>query len=660
MRTHSRLVGRESRRRKESQKKERVWKPRCSDMEGARARSYVVAQWLPHCSGHAKARQWRLRTGPAAKLVNVHKEGARMVSSRGTNGEGSHRNGKSMIKAASDHMVTFNVQDTLGRNGATSKLRALLLLMTITSVGSASKGQGTTVALSPLARSEADYLVYQDGMGQPTIVLNTKTGTIELVTTDSAAAIRHALIRVREGGLVVVQGDLTIQSTIPILRTVNLYAYGAWSCLLPTGLPVLQLGDGANLLGAATVVLQGADGNGQCDFISVKNANFCSLRFSKAGHFRYGILFEQNNTQSIMAENQFEYSVIAGCSKAIYFPAPPPSQSPAFAEGNQFQGGAIFGCTYGIHAEQGTDSGGMYVTGVIDNALQGQVTFDYVHPGTVLDRTIGSVLCLKFMRSRFLHSTLHPFDVLIHPFAHSVMSGDLEVSRDLIARGGLEVGTDIRAHENAHVEGSVEVGPYVSSTAVPFIDFHHGVGASQDFNVRLINDQNGVLTLHGNLQVIGSISKSGGGFLIEHPTLPGYSLQHSFVESPERKNVYDGIAVVGVDGTAAVRLPEYFCDLNRDYRYQLTSIGGRAALWVEKEVDASGVFVIASDAPGSRVSWLVTGVRNDAYAKANPFVPVTRERRMGVDSAERDDGARDLSKKVAVACSMVLRSILWR
>jgi hypothetical protein len=47
----------------------------------------------------------------------------------------------------------------------------------------------------------------------------------------------------------------------------------------------------------------------------------------------------------------------------------------------------------------------------------------------------------------------------------------------------------------------------------------------------------------GNLAVTGTLTKGAGAFRIDHPLDPAHAyLQHSFVESPDMKNVYDGIA----------------------------------------------------------------------------------------------------------------------
>ena len=122
----------------------------------------------------------------------------------------------------------------------------------------------------------------------------------------------------------------------------------------------------------------------------------------------------------------------------------------------------------------------------------------------------------------------------------------------------------------------------------------------------------------GNLNVTGNVSKGSGSFKIDHPLDPANKyLSHSFVESPDMMNVYNGIVVLDARGSAWVDLPDYFQDLNGDYRYQLTSIGTPGPrLYIATEVSANR-FRIAGGKPHAKVSWQVTGIRHDAYANAN-------------------------------------------
>jgi hypothetical protein len=122
---------------------------------------------------------------------------------------------------------------------------------------------------------------------------------------------------------------------------------------------------------------------------------------------------------------------------------------------------------------------------------------------------------------------------------------------------------------------------------------------------------------HGDVQVTGLLSKAGGSFKIDHPLDPENKyLSHSFVESPDMMNIYNGNITTNENGEAVVTLPDYFEALNRDFRYQLTVVGQFAQAIVAEEVKGNR-FQIRTSAPGVKVSWQVTGVRQDAWANQN-------------------------------------------
>ncbi len=126
----------------------------------------------------------------------------------------------------------------------------------------------------------------------------------------------------------------------------------------------------------------------------------------------------------------------------------------------------------------------------------------------------------------------------------------------------------------------------------------------------------------GNVHVNGTLSKSAGTFKIDHPLDPENKyLVHSFVESPDMKNVYDGVVTLDQNGRAIVTLPAYFEALNKDFRYQLTPIGSPSPnLHIEQEIQ-NNQFIIAGGSSGLKVSWQVTGIRKDPYAIAYPIIP---------------------------------------
>jgi hypothetical protein len=130
----------------------------------------------------------------------------------------------------------------------------------------------------------------------------------------------------------------------------------------------------------------------------------------------------------------------------------------------------------------------------------------------------------------------------------------------------------------------------------------------------------------GEVSFQGSVNKQGGGFLIDHPLDPANKyLNHSFVESPDMKNIYDGIVVLDAKGEAEVTLADWFGALNRDFRYQLTAIGAPGPNLYIAEKISNNRFKIAGGAPGGKVSWQVTGIRQDAYANIHR-IPVEEDK----------------------------------
>jgi len=161
---------------------------------------------------------------------------------------------------------------------------------------------------------------------------------------------------------------------------------------------------------------------------------------------------------------------------------------------------------------------------------------------------------------------------------------------------------------------------------------HAGAGlilqglTGSNFNQVFYVDGSGNGYFAGNLNVTGNLSKGSGSFKIDDPLDPANkTLSHSFVESPDMMNIYNGVAQLDAKGEAWVELPKYFEALNRDFRYQLTAIGAPGPnLYVAEEIHGNR-FKIEGGKPGAKVSWQVTGVRQDAYANAHR-IPVEEEK----------------------------------
>ena len=141
--------------------------------------------------------------------------------------------------------------------------------------------------------------------------------------------------------------------------------------------------------------------------------------------------------------------------------------------------------------------------------------------------------------------------------------------------------------------------------------------------------------LDGRVYIRGPLYKPGGWFMIDHPLDPANKyLCHSFVESPDMKNIYDGMVTLDNKGEAEIDLPDWFGALNKNYRYQLTAIGAPGPkLCIAKEISESSTdnfvtanknnannhssFKIAGGTSGMKVSWQVTGIRKDPWANAH-------------------------------------------
>jgi hypothetical protein len=135
----------------------------------------------------------------------------------------------------------------------------------------------------------------------------------------------------------------------------------------------------------------------------------------------------------------------------------------------------------------------------------------------------------------------------------------------------------------------------------------------------------------GDVNISGNLSKGGGSFKIDHPLDPENKfLYHSFVESPDMMNIYNGNITTDENGEASVQLPDWFGALNRDYRYQLTTIGVFAQAIVSEKIKGNR-FVIRTSTPNVEVSWQVTGIRKDAYAEKHriPVEEMKREEERG-------------------------------
>jgi trimeric autotransporter adhesin len=129
----------------------------------------------------------------------------------------------------------------------------------------------------------------------------------------------------------------------------------------------------------------------------------------------------------------------------------------------------------------------------------------------------------------------------------------------------------------------------------------------------------------GSIDVDGSVTTPDVAPKIDDPVDPANKyLSHSVVESSDMMNIYNGNITTDAEGNATVQMPDWFEALNRDFRYQLTVIGQRAQAYISSEL-ANQQFGIKTDKPNVKVSWQITGIRQDAWANAHR-VPVEADK----------------------------------
>ncbi|HEX9657338.1 MAG TPA: hypothetical protein VGB89_10555, partial [Bacteroidota bacterium] len=152
---------------------------------------------------------------------------------------------------------------------------------------------------------------------------------------------------------------------------------------------------------------------------------------------------------------------------------------------------------------------------------------------------------------------------------------------------------------------------------------HYGVrGMAQDvtggFGVR----GDGLIGVYGDgtsygVYSFGNFGASGlKSFQIDHPVDPKNKyLNHYCAEGAEPLNAYSGNTTLDARGSAIVKLPEYFDQINKDFRYQLTPVGSAAPnLHIAEEIQ-NNRFRIAGGNSGQKISWRVEALRNDLWVR---------------------------------------------
>ena len=129
-------------------------------------------------------------------------------------------------------------------------------------------------------------------------------------------------------------------------------------------------------------------------------------------------------------------------------------------------------------------------------------------------------------------------------------SGNGDGGKGLVVAGG-------DASGNGHIAGA----GIVARAGTAFNGAGKGLAGEFDGDLEVFD---GDLLVFGNVRITGNVSKGSGSFKIDHPLDPENKyLSHSFVESPDMMNIYNGTVTTNAKAEAAVSLPDWFEALNQ-------------------------------------------------------------------------------------------------
>jgi hypothetical protein len=121
-----------------------------------------------------------------------------------------------------------------------------------------------------------------------------------------------------------------------------------------------------------------------------------------------------------------------------------------------------------------------------------------------------------------------------------------------------------------------------------------------------------------------TVTAGSKSWRIDHPLRPTtHWLDHVAVEGDGHFTFYRGNVVLDSAGLATVQMPDWFDALNDDVSIVYSSWGDAQPARTSRRI-ANGWEIVGQ--PGAKVSWMASGLRADAWAKAHPFtVEVEKE-----------------------------------
>lgn len=188
------------------------------------------------------------------------------------------------------------------------------------------------------------------------------------------------------------------------------------------------------------------------------------------------------------------------------------------------------------------------------------------------------------------------------------------------SNSNIENGFGIYAQSYSTDSGNAVRGYVPSPTATRAKGLYGIIESDKSNNYGVLGQGQG--TTSWGVYAFGNSGATGTkSFRIDYPLDPTNKyLLHYSTESPTPQNFYTGNVVTDSQGKAWVTLPEYFHEINVNFKYQLTVVDNTennqfVQVKVAREI-ANGKFLVMSSAPNTKVSWRVDADRNDLFVRA--------------------------------------------
>ena len=245
-----------------------------------------------------------------------------------------------------------------------------------------SQNSSQTITIEPASFTEtASYIIFRQD--DTYYAKNGTTGEIEFSGTDASQVIQSAIDSTPEGGFVFVKGDIVIDSTITITKSIT-YQHVGKAILKAT---YLRLGSATTAVYRCRIWLDVIDGQDKTvDGIEIQNFAQGEIRFNRIYKCRYGVYI--NAQSNYVNDNKLVGNIISSCTEGIRLYA----DTNKNIEGWQIFVTFIAGCGVGWHSlGSGIVSHNIFI-GSIDNA-------DVSNSLDIKDETGRNIFITTFLRS---------------------------------------------------------------------------------------------------------------------------------------------------------------------------------------------------------------------------------------------------------------------